>query len=107
MKRSSTFRNKMHDEISKFSLDGEINDTSNIVQQKERLVNFLETQMRDEGCVPALDLEPQFTLDYNRESETYNFTLSVYGIEIGKEEVWQTAGVMGGKMIMKSTHPVK
>lgn len=97
----------MHDDINKFSLDGEIKDSGNIVEQRERLVNFLETQMRDEGIVPALDLEPQFTLDYNSETEGYNFQLTVYGIEVGKEEAWQVAGVMSGKPIAKYTHPVK
>lgn len=92
----------MHDEIIKFSLDGEISD-SNIVESKDRHVQFLETQMRDSGAVPALDLEPQFTLDYDAEKESYRFVLTVYGIEVGEEAAWQTAGIMAGKPIMRST----
>lgn len=92
----------MHDDIKRFSLDGEIGD-SNVVEAKERLVAFLESQMRDNGCVPCLDLEPQFTRSYNVESETYDFELSVYGIHVGRTKACDLAGIMGGKMISKST----
>lgn len=91
----------MHDEVKRFPLDGEIVDSSNLVQAKERLVNFVETQMRDHGFVPTLDLEPQFTLDYNLDTETYRFQLSVYGVHVGEEKAWQTAGMMSGKLILK------
>lgn|SRR5690606_1283210 len=95
----------MHDEIIRYSLVGEIQD-SNIVESKKRLVSFVEGRMRDEGCAPALDLEPQFTLDYKPERETYEFSLSVYGVYIG-EEAWQNAGMMNGKTIMLSTAQVR
>jgi hypothetical protein len=97
----------MHDEVKRFPLDGEIVDSGNLVTAKERLVNFVETQMRDEGYVPVLDLEPQFTLDYNLDTEGYSFKLSVYGVHVGKEGAWQSAGMMNGKMITKPTHRVR
>jgi len=104
----------MHDEIKRFSLDGEISE-SNLVAAKERLVTFLESQMRDSGCVPALDLEPQFTLDYDAEREVHNFILSVYGIHVGRERACQAsssaeqaiAGIMAGKTITRSTPPAR
>lgn len=96
----------MHDEIIRYSLNGEITD-DNIVKAKEELVFFVEGQMRDEGCVPSLDLEPQFTLDYNSEREVYNFVLTVYGIYVGGKEAWQETGVTTGKTIPKYIHQVK
>lgn len=90
----------MHDEIKRFSLEGEIGD-NNMVEAKERLITFLEAQLRDAGHVPALDLEPQFTLDYDRNTEKYNFELSIYGIHVGKEQACSTAGVMNGKTITR------
>lgn len=92
----------MHDDIERFSLDGEI-DSSNLVEAKDRMVHFLETQMRDAGFVPALDLEPQFTREYNPETEKYNFVLSVYGIRVGRAKACETAGIMGGKTILSYT----
>lgn len=92
----------MHDDIRKFSLEGELSD-ANIVENKQRMVNFVESVMRDDSYVPALDLEPQFTLAYNMEREAYDFTLSVYGVQVDKEEACETSGVMNGKRIPKYT----
>lgn len=90
----------MHDEIKKFSLEGEMADT-NISQNKERLVEYVESLMRDYSFVPALDLEPQFTVNYNPDTEVFNFQLSVYGVKVERESVWDTSGVMSGKKIPK------
>lgn len=91
----------MHDDIKRFELDGEI-DSANLVEAKDRMVLFLETQMRDSGFVPALDLEPQFTRQYNPEKENYTFMLSLYGIYVGRAKACETAGIMGGKTITSS-----
>lgn len=96
----------MHDEIKRFYLDGEIGH-DNLIEAKERLVNFLETQMRDNGYVPALDLEPQFTRSYDLERDTYDFVLTIYGIQVGRESAWKNAGIMSGKMIQKYTPQAK
>jgi hypothetical protein len=88
----------MHEDIKTFTLDGKIDD-SNLVQGKDRLIEFVETQMRDLGAVPVLDLEPQFTLDYIPELERYDFKLTLYGITVGEEDAWQIGGMMNGKLI--------
>lgn len=88
----------MHDEIKRFALEGQI-DSSNLVEAKDRLVLALEAQMRDDGFVPVLDLEPQFTRTYNVERENYDFTLSVYGAYVGRNKECETAGIMSGKRI--------
>lgn len=90
----------MHDEIRKFSLEGVLGEP-NIVSTKARLVEYVESLMRDYNYVPALDLEPQFTLDYSPEDEGFKFTLSVYGVSVEKEKVWSTGGIMSGKEIPK------
>jgi hypothetical protein len=92
----------MHDEIRKFSLEGLLGEP-NIVSTKERLVDHVENMMRDYSYVPALDIEPQFTLDYSPEDEGFTFTLSVYGVQVEKEKAWSTGGIMGGKEIPKYT----
>lgn len=93
----------MHDEIIRYSLEGEITD-ANLESHKTQLVEVVETQMREDGVVPSLDLDPGFTLDYDHESDTFKFVLSVYGIYVGKEgDLWGTAGVTSGKKIMKYT----
>lgn len=91
----------MHDEVIRFAMEGEISDR-NIVQQKERLVQALEAQMKDEGCIPVLDMDPHFTLDYSPDSETYQFTLSIYGTYEG-QDAWLYGGKMFGKRIQNSS----
>lgn len=90
----------MHEDIRKFSLEGDLSDT-NIVETKERLVHHIENLMRDYSYVPALDLEPQFTLDYLPDANGFKFTLTVYGIKTDKEKAWSTGGIMSGKEIPK------
>ncbi len=92
----------MHDEVIRFHLDGEIID-GNIVRAKEQFVKVLEDLMKEQGCVPSIDLEPQFTLDFKPDTETFDFHLSVYGIHVGSDEAWQTQGVTIGRKIPKHT----
>lgn len=93
----------MHEEIIRYSLDGEITD-ANMESHKNQLVQFLEVQMREEGVVPSLDLDPGFTLEYDHTREVMKFELSVYGIYIGeKGDLWGTAGMTSGRKVMKHT----
>lgn len=88
----------MHDEIQRFNLNGEMSDTD-VVKQRERLVEFVESMMRDQGYVPALDLEPQFTLEFDPVSENFTFALSVYGVPIERNKTWNVGGILSGKEI--------
>jgi hypothetical protein len=91
----------MHEDIKTFSLNGEIDD-SNLVETKERLVEALEDMIRDHGCVPVLDMDPQFTLNYIPDREIYEFVLTIYGVRIDEEkDAWATVGMMNGKPIMR------
>lgn len=96
----------MHDDIKKFFLSGDIS-SANVVQTKERLIQAQEAIMRDEGYVPDLDKEPQFTRNYVEETNRFTFALTVYGIYVGKDKAWATGGIMGGKTILKSIPATK
>ena len=96
----------MHDEIIRYSMEGQISD-ADVVTNKERLIFFLEEEMRSQGVAPTLDMDPQFTLDYDREAEVFNFALSVYGSYVGSEKACEVAGTMFGKTIMMSTPQTK
>lgn len=96
----------MHDDIKRFLLTGEISD-KNIVKAKERLIEAQEGIMRDEGYVPDLDKEPQFTMSYLPELSKFTFVLTIYGIYAGKDKAWTTGGIMGGKPILKYTPATK
>lgn len=97
---------QVHDEIIKYTIEGELSDRK-MSQIKDSLVGFLETRMREDGIVPSLDLDPQFTLDYDPGREVFKFSLSVYGVYVGGEKAWQEAGVMNGMTISRSILPHK
>jgi hypothetical protein len=96
----------MHDEIIKYTIEGELLD-SKMSQIKDSLIGFLETRMREEGIVPSLDLDPQFTLDFDPDRDVFKFVLTVYGVYLGGERAWQEAGVMNGMTITRSILPSK
>lgn len=90
----------MHDEIKKFSINGEIQDRA-VLTVKDRLVFFVETMMRDKGFVPSLDLDPQFTIDYIPDRELFAFDLTVYGVAVGKDESCKVSGIASGRKVVK------
>lgn len=92
----------MHDDIKRFSLDGEIT-SDRFISAREALLNDVDSEMRDEGYVPVLDLIPQFTRQYNEESETFKFEISIYGVYVGEDKSWQVSGMTNGTLIEKYT----
>jgi hypothetical protein len=96
----------MHENIKKFSLKGEMGD-GNFAELQARHIDFVERQMRDEGFVPCVDNEPQFTRHYRPSTETWDFELTVYGVEVGRHKAWSISGVANGKMIHRTTQPAR
>jgi hypothetical protein len=81
--------NFIHRPIKRFYLEGQIYDDAFIPRLKEQYIMILDNCMRIKGFVPRIDIDPDFTIEYN--GKNYNFKLSVYGIYIGKrnaEKIW-------------------
>jgi hypothetical protein len=95
----------MHDDIVRFSREGLTGE--NHVQTKEWWVRDVENEMRDNGYVPSIDNDPQYTVDYLGDKEGFKFVLSVYGVYVGEDKAWQVSGVTSGKTIMRSTQKTK
>jgi hypothetical protein len=72
--------------LKAFSLSGVINDDSVIWQRKKDYIELLGIQMRNSGYVPRLDIDTQFTLQYDSRRQRYDFTLSVFGVYVGERE---------------------
>jgi hypothetical protein len=91
--------NYHHKPIKKFYLDGSIHDESAIGRLKNEYIRLLVTEMRLSGYVPRLDIEPDFTIDYNETKQTFNFALTVHGIHVGKRNSEWISGIDGTKAI--------
>jgi hypothetical protein len=92
-------KNIHHRPIKKFSLSGSIYDDSAIWRLKEAYHQLLDFQMRTSGYVIRLDIAPDFTLQYNEDTETFIFELSVYGIYVGRRNSEWIFGVEENKII--------
>ena len=88
-----------HKPIKRFGLDGVINDDSAIYRLQQEYIRLLVSEMRLSGYVPRFNIDPQFTIEYNEKNNTYNFTLSVYGIYIGRKKSEWILGIDGTKAI--------
>lgn len=90
-------KNFIHKSIKRFYLDGQIYDDALIPRLQNEYINILNTQMKLQGYAPRLDIDPQFTIEYNGKS--YNFKLSVYGTFVGKRNAQWLSGLNGSKPI--------
>ena len=86
-------QNVHHRPIKRFSLDGTIYDDSAIWRLKQEYLYLIDFQMRSAGYVPRLDIDIDFTIEYNERAQIYNFELSVYGVYVGKRKSEWILGV--------------
>ena len=86
-------QNVHHRPIKRFSLDGTIYDDSAIWRLKQEYLYLIDFQMRSAGYVPRLDIDTDFTIEYNEKAQTYNFELSIYGVYVGKRKSEWILGV--------------
>lgn len=86
-----------HKKIREFHIDGLIEDDSAIPKIRERYEQILVDIMRSKGYVPHLDVEPAFSLEY--EKEKYKFLLTIYGVYVGRSKAQCYLAVSGNNLI--------
>ena len=94
----------MHENIIRFQREGY---TDNNAETREWFIAEMEKEMREEGYAPSIDNEPQYTVEYLPREECFYFTLSVFGVHVGKDESWQVSGVTAGKKIPRHIQKAK
>ncbi len=88
-----------HKSIKTFRLDGIIKDDSAIGRLRLEVAKLKIEEMREEGYVPRLDIDPNFTIQYNHTKDYYEFTLTVYGTYVGKKRAQCTQGIDGTSIV--------
>jgi hypothetical protein len=88
-----------HKPIKKFYLDGVISDDSTIGRLKIEYIRLLVSQLRLSGYVPRLDIDPDFTIEYNHTKENFEFKLSIYGTYVGKRQSEWIIGLDGTEVV--------
>jgi hypothetical protein len=87
--------NYHHKPIKKFNLDGIIHDEAFIARLKTEYIRLVVSEMRLSGYVPRLDIDPDFTIQYNSEKEYFEFILSIHGIYTGRKKSEWITGIDG------------
>lgn len=88
-----------HKKITRFQMEGEFGDASDVVRLKEKYVQTLIGDMRLAGYVPHLALDPAFSTVYDEKKKTFTFLLTVHGVYVGKKNAQTVYGVDGLKEI--------
>jgi hypothetical protein len=88
-----------HKTIKRFSLDGIIHDESALGRLKGEYTRLLISEMRLCGYVPRIDIDPDFTIDYNEKKQYFEFEISIHGVYAGKRKSEWIAGIDVNKPI--------
>lgn len=88
-----------HKPIKRFSIDGTIHDDSALPRLREEYQRLLVTEMRLSGYVPRLDINTDFTLQYNEQHNYFEFKISSYGVYVGKKQSEWISGIDETKII--------
>lgn len=72
-----------------------------LIQTRQSLLTTMIVEMKDEGYVPLLDVNPVWATTYLG-GERFRYVFTMQFVHIGKEKVWQTSGMMDGKLIPSS-----
>jgi hypothetical protein len=91
----------MNKKLKSFGMQGQIADDASIPRLRKHYENLIETDMRIQGYVPILDLDIQFSLDYDEPTDTYAFEIVVYGVYVGKKKSYLYEGFSGQNLIPK------
>ena len=91
--------NYHHKPIKKFNLNGVIHNESALGRLKQEYIRLLESEMRLSGYVPRLDIDPDFTVDYNDRKKYFEFELTVHGIHTGRKQSEWIEGIDVSKPI--------
>lgn len=89
----------MHEDIVKFTREGEMRDDSEFIRIKDLFRRDIEDEMRQEGFVPVLDLQVHWSTEYVPDKKRYKFKISVYGVHIGGDDLSRITGITDGKVI--------
>jgi len=91
-------QNLHHKQLKRFGLEGSIYTDSAIPRLKYEYVSLIKMEMRFSGYVPRLDIDPDFTIEYNGKG-FYTFELSLYGVFVGKRRSEWIMGVDGTRVV--------
>ncbi len=93
-----------HRKIKRFQIEVQFNDNSQLISLRPQYENLLTQDMRGNGYVRVLDIDPAFSVEFT--GETWKFLMSIHGVYVGKRKAWQLEGTSQGKFLPRTTRQV-
>lgn len=91
----------MNKKLKSFGMQGQIHDDAAIPRLRIEYQRLIESDMREQGYVPILDLDVQFSLLYDEPNDLYEFDIVVYGVYVGRKKAHLYEGFSGQSLIPK------
>jgi hypothetical protein len=88
-----------HKTIKRFTLSGIIQDESALGRLKNEYARLLTSEMRLSGYVPRIDIDTDFTIDYNETKNYFEFEISLHGVYAGRKRSEWILGIDVNKPI--------
>ena len=86
-----------HKNIKRFQVRVQFKDDSDMIRVRAQYESLLTQDMRGKGYIRVLDLDPNFSVEFD--GETWVFLMTLYGVYVGKKKSWQSEGITQGKLI--------
>jgi hypothetical protein len=96
-----------HKSIKIFTIDGIIKDDAAIGRLRLEFERLQTLKMRELGYVPRLDIDPNFTIQYNNTKEYFEFILTLYGTYLGKRKSQCIMGIDGTLLVPTHKNKLK
>jgi hypothetical protein len=96
-----------HKSIKTFTVKGIIKDDAAIGRLRLEFERLQILQMRDLGYVQRLDIDPNFTIQYNNTKEYFEFILTIYGTYLGKRKAECIMGIDGTLLVPTHKNKLK
>lgn len=88
-----------HKSIKRFTISGQIQDEAKTMRLRSEYYRLVISEMKLAGYVPRLDIDQDFTLDYNEKKQCFEFELTIYGVYVGKKKSEWILGIDGTLVI--------
>jgi hypothetical protein len=96
-----------HRPIRKFNFGGLISDEAFVPRLKTEYVRLLISEMKLNGYAQRLDIDIDFTIQFNSKKQHFEFEITVYGIYVGKKKAQWITGIDGTKVIYTQPNKLK
>lgn len=92
--------------IKRFIFDLWVKDSGSFVKQYEKHIGGFTSDMKGQGYIPVLDIDPVCKVDYDQQRDVFHYIITIQAIYVGRKKAWESYGIHYNK-ILPATLPAK